>query len=189
MTNESERETIAETLESVFAHTIGNIQGFIDVAPGLCPAPVERLAELVQLARDLEFKTERLADEVDRDQAGDGSAQAEREDIHKIREMAEPGSPAADLADGIEAELDDEPDEWRPYWRDREREREAADMLDPEPYDDLMLKLDRVDAILMAINDVAMSGEKRDLVGLTGIARSYIAAIERVCERNSKRWS
>lgn len=54
-------ETVSQTLEHALAGSVGTIQGIIDTAPGLYTGSPERLAELVQLARTLESKAERLA--------------------------------------------------------------------------------------------------------------------------------
>lgn len=56
-------------------------------------------------------------------------------------------------------------------------------------YDDLTLRLSRADAIVQAIDDVVSNGESRDIAVLTQIARSEIAAAERVCRANGSRWN
>lgn len=105
-------------------------------------------------------------------------AEAVQENCRRIKEMAEPGEPAAELADEMLADLDE-----------AEAKREASGNISAgTPYDDLMLRLERANTVIQAITDVVMSGEVRNLVSLTSIARSEIAAADRICTANSKRW-
>lgn len=75
----------------------------------------------------------------------------------------------------------------REYWAHRDREK-AGNISAGSAYDDVTLRLERVDTLLMAISDAEISGEARDLANLASIARSEIAAAERVCQDNSKKW-
>lgn len=94
------------------------------------------------------------------------------------------GKPAEPISD------DDDPigdEAAREYYAHRDREK-AGNISRGSAYDDVLLRLERVDHLLLAITDAEMSGEARDLVSLASIARSEIAAAERVCQDNSKRW-
>ncbi len=55
---------VSETLEHEFAVRIAQIMSIIDQAPGLADAPPERLAILVNLARELKAKAEMLQCEI-----------------------------------------------------------------------------------------------------------------------------
>ena len=123
MNGSNSTRTIPQTLENTLARAVSSVTGIIEFNE-LESASPERLAELVQLAQLLETKTERLAGEIIQAErataadieedtaavkaAGNGAdpAEATRENIRAIRETAEPGSPAAELADGLERELE-----------------------------------------------------------------------------------
>lgn len=107
-----------------------------------------------------------------------------------VTEPAVPPGQVSNRYTSVSPEAADEPTAdavGREYYAHRDREK-SGNISGGSAYDDLLLRLERVDSILMAINDAELSGEARNLVSLAAIARSEIVAAECVCEANSKRW-
>ena len=85
------------------------------------------------------------------------------------------------LADEMESDLDDDSLDTRPP--------HLGGDTDENTYDALGLCHERIETLAMAINDVHMSGEHRNVIGLAALIGEQVRIADRIMQANSKRWT